>query len=221
MELEFNVQVTADNGDECFVTVTETVSDEEFELLMQCYLDDEDLDAFDGLEDLYERICSAARDECVGMEDCDDEDACFDDAECDVTMPDEVIEEADERDAASFPDLLDNHRCDRFAVETLDWEILNFDTALQQEAVARLLERHGKTPADAVHALSHPADGDAALVQKLTSLGVSHLQGGLVAHDLSGMRSYDLNDLLAELGWEVEFEGESGKFETAGVYFIP
>ena len=42
----------------------------------------------------------------------------------------------------------------------------------------------------------------------------------LITNDIFEQFKVEINELIEELGWECDFEGESWKFETNGVYFI-
>ena len=72
------------------------VSDEEYELLKQCCRDDEEIDGYEGLEDLYERIADYAKDEseCCEPDDCEDIE--YDDAYYRVAMPQVIYDEVQE-----------------------------------------------------------------------------------------------------------------------------
>ena len=72
------------------------VSDKEYELLKQCCRDDEEIDGYEGLEDLYERIVEYAKDEseCCEPDDCEDID--YDDAYYTVAMPQVIYDEVQE-----------------------------------------------------------------------------------------------------------------------------
>ena len=95
-ELEFWVTICLGNGDGGDVAVTLDVTDAEYELLKQCCREDEDIDGFEGLEDLYERIVATARDEseCCEPDDC--EDMSYDDASYIVAIPDKIDNEVQE-----------------------------------------------------------------------------------------------------------------------------
>lgn len=96
MELEFWVTICLGHGDGGDVVVTMDVTAEEYELLKQCYRDDEEIEGYEGLEDLYERVVAAAKDEseCCELDDCEDID--YDDASYTVVIPDKIYNEVQE-----------------------------------------------------------------------------------------------------------------------------
>ncbi len=96
MELEFWVTICLGNGDGGDVAVTLDVTDAEYELLKQCCREDEDIDGFKGLEDLYERIAEAARDESERCEPDDCEEIDYDEASYTVAIPDIIYNEVQE-----------------------------------------------------------------------------------------------------------------------------
>jgi hypothetical protein len=98
MELEFWVTICLGHGDGGDVTVTIEVTDEEYELLKQCCREDEEIDGFEGLEALYERVVDYAKgeSECCEPDDCEDID--YDDAYYRVAMPDEIYEQVNAED---------------------------------------------------------------------------------------------------------------------------
>jgi hypothetical protein len=96
MELEFWVTICLGHGDGGDVAVTLDVTDAEYELLKKCCRENEDFDGFKGLEDLYERIAAAARDEseCCEPDDCEEID--YDEASYTVAIPDIIYNEVQE-----------------------------------------------------------------------------------------------------------------------------
>ena len=98
MELEFWVTICLGHGDGGDVTITIDVTDEEYELLKQCCREYEDIDSFEGLENLYERIVAAAKDESEYCEPDDEDDIDYDDAYYTVAMPQVIYNEVQEED---------------------------------------------------------------------------------------------------------------------------
>ena len=98
MELEFLVTICLGQGDGGDVTVTIDVTDEEYELLKQCCREYEDIGSFEGLENLYERIVAAAKDESEYCEPDDEDDIDYDDAYYTVAMPQVIYNEVQEED---------------------------------------------------------------------------------------------------------------------------
>ena len=91
-ELDFLVTICLGYGDGGDVIVTTEVSEEEYELLKQCCLEDSEIEEFEGLEALYERVVEAAKDESECCEPDDEEDIEYDDAYYTVAIPDEIYD---------------------------------------------------------------------------------------------------------------------------------
>ena len=93
MKLEFWVTICLGHGDGGDVAVTVDVSKKEYALLKKCCEEYEDIDGYEGLEDLCERVIEAARDEseCCEPDDCEDID--YDDASYTIAMPDSIYNE--------------------------------------------------------------------------------------------------------------------------------
>lgn len=93
MELEFWVTVCLGHGDGGDVAVTVDVSQKEYKLLKKCCREDEEIDGYEGLEALYERVVTATKDEseCCGPDDCEDID--YDDVTYIVAIPDVIHDE--------------------------------------------------------------------------------------------------------------------------------
>ena len=98
MELEFWVTICPGHGDGGDVVVTLDVTDAEYELLKQCCRDDEEMEDYEGLEDLYDRVVAAARDESESCEPDDCEDIDYDDASYTVAIPDVIYNEVQEEE---------------------------------------------------------------------------------------------------------------------------
>ncbi len=97
-EMEFHVTVCLGGGDGGDVCVSVSVSDEEYELLKKCCLEDCEPCDCEGLEDLCSRVEEAAIDEAesIGAEFAQDVDC--DSASCFFGVPDEISEECEEED---------------------------------------------------------------------------------------------------------------------------
>lgn len=89
MELDFTVTVCLGRNRSGDIDVSVDVSEEEFEALKNCYNDGEDIEGYEGLEDLYGRIISAAKDE---IEFFNGEDFDYDNVTFCIELPDEVCE---------------------------------------------------------------------------------------------------------------------------------
>ncbi len=93
MELEFWVTICLGHGDGGNVAVTLDVTYAEYELLKQCCRDDEEIEGYEGLEELFERVVAAAKDESESCEPDDCEDIDYDDASYSVAIPDVIYNE--------------------------------------------------------------------------------------------------------------------------------
>lgn len=104
ISLEFWVTICLGRGDGGDVTVTVDVTEEEYKLLKQCCRDYEDIDGYEGLEDLCRRIEEAAQEEneaCMADYDTDEE-IDYDSVSYMISMPDEIeaiIEEEDSNES--------------------------------------------------------------------------------------------------------------------------
>lgn len=76
--------------------MTVDVSRKEYELLKQCCRDDEEIEGYEGLEDLYKCVVAAAKDEseCCEPDDCEDID--YDNVSYIVGIPDKIYNEVQE-----------------------------------------------------------------------------------------------------------------------------
>ena len=104
-EVEFTVTLCCGHGDGGDICITVEVTDEEYELMKQCWRDGEDICDCMELEDLVERIEAEAKGEdsacSVGLRDDEDEDDdydIYDDISCMVSMPDEICNLVDEEE---------------------------------------------------------------------------------------------------------------------------
>ena len=127
-----------------------------------------------------------------------------------------VLKEEDEE--LDFEELLENHDSDRFAIETLNWEIVSFDSDFQEEVFEKYLQKHNLTRKQVIESLMN--EDDDSLASDMETIGVSVADDEIEFNDICGEENMDIQDLLVSLGWECEFEGESWKFETTGVYYI-
>lgn len=158
---------------------------------------------------------------------------------CDVELNDgdgysTYLEETDNADMqqllmerGAFRSWDDYENC-RFATETVNGTILAFDDSFQQEAYEKYKATFGLTDEDIENIISgyeededgNPYDTDRDVEYDMETLGVTVDCGIPSFAYMCGEDSGDLVDLLAELGWDCEFEGSSWKLETTGVYFI-
>jgi hypothetical protein len=90
-KLEFTVTICLGHGDGGDICVEVEVTNKEYKLLKKCCAEGDDIDFFEGLEDLYNRIIAEARaeSEFFDPEDCDID---YDNADYGVEMPDEIYD---------------------------------------------------------------------------------------------------------------------------------
>ena len=118
----------------------------------------------------------------------------------------------------------------RFAIETINGDILAFDSDFQREVFEEYLKYTGLTKEKIIQMLADdydeykdedlPEDFDRCVDDDFSALGISLSNGEICFGDLVGYRGYDTKKLIEELGWGCSFEGDSWRFETDGVYFI-
>lgn len=132
-------------------------------------------------------------------------------------------------DHGAFKSLDDYVDC-RFAVETVNGEILAFDSDFQQEVFEKYLEVTGLTKDKIIQMLADdydqdededlPEDFDRYIEEDFEALGIELEDGDISLIDKVGDRGYGTRVLIEELGWDCKFEGDSWKLETLGVYFV-
>ena len=92
MKLDFPVTVCLGRGDGGDVSVRMNVTKEEFDLLVEACENGDEISEYDSLSDLYERIISAASDECDWDYGGDESD--LDEATYLVSYPEKVMDAA-------------------------------------------------------------------------------------------------------------------------------
>lgn len=97
MEMDFLVTICLGHSDGGDVVVSVDVTEEEYKLLVACCRDGDEIDVYDGLDNLYDRIVEAAKDESAVC-DPDEEEIDYDDAYYRVDFPEQVYEEAENYD---------------------------------------------------------------------------------------------------------------------------
>ena len=110
----------------------------------------------------------------------------------------------------------------RFAVETVNGEVLAFDMDFQAAVYEKYKGTFGFTDAIIIGALESGETelGERCVDSDMEVLGVPFKDGEPRFDDMCGCDGMELMSLLEELEYDVSFEGESWKFETLGVYFI-
>lgn len=120
---------------------------------------------------------------------------------------------------------VDDYEDYKFSMESANGTIINFDTDFQQEAFEKYLETYGLTKEHVIELVSsgedyEDDDFDRDLAEDMSSLGVKVEDGEISFEDMYGEEGYGAKELLEELGWDCDFEGDSWKLETVGYYFI-
>ena len=115
----------------------------------------------------------------------------------------------------------------RFAVETINGEILAFDEAFRQEVFQKYLKTYHLTEEDIIAMFD---DEDAVesfeeaheryFSEDMDSLGVCVEDDEIFFEEKIEAEGWELRELIEDLGWACSFEGERWKLETNGVYFI-
>lgn len=111
----------------------------------------------------------------------------------------------------------------RFAMETVNGEILAFDSDFQRAAFEKYKNDFGFSVERLCELLADGGYDDESgrdIEADLSALGVSLEDDGVSFAEKYGDDGYELMELLEELGWDCSFEGDSWKLETIGVYFI-
>lgn len=118
----------------------------------------------------------------------------------------------------------------RFAAETVNNQILAFDPDFQKEVFDAYLKQTQLTRDKVIQMLTEdydmdedddlPDDFDRDIEDDFDAMGIILEDGVIAFKDMTNEQDYGTQDLLEELGWECEFEGDSWKLETIGVYFI-
>lgn len=101
ISLDFDVTVCLGGGDGGDVSVTVDVTKEEYELLKQCCREYEDIDSYDGLEELCKRIikeAEAENDYCMENYSDSDEEIDYGSVSFMISMPSEIQNEIDEEE---------------------------------------------------------------------------------------------------------------------------
>lgn len=118
-----------------------------------------------------------------------------------------------------------------FAMETINDSILAFDDDFLSEVVHKYLEYEDISEEKAAAILAGEFDAEdedgvetdeETIREELTLLGCEICDGELVWNPpFEAVGGFQFPEIFERLGWDVSFEGESWKFETNGVYFIP
>lgn len=117
----------------------------------------------------------------------------------------------------------DDYEDCRFAMETVNGEILAFDSDFQQEVFKKYKETYELSDERIAEIISDGIYDDASgrdVEDDLATMGVSINDDEYTFEDKCGDGGYELMELLEDLGWDCSFEGDSWKLETIGVYFI-
>lgn len=93
----------------------------------------------------------------------------------------------------------------RFAMETVNGTILAFASEFQKEVFEKYTEEQ---------------NDDEEIKQVMELLGITIEGDELKFADLTDTLGDEVKDLIEDLGWDCDFEGDNWKLETCGVYFI-
>ena len=141
---------------------------------------------------------------------------------------DEELEEdeEDEEEPRSWDDYGD---C-KFAVESEGWTILAFDDGFQQEVFEKYLEYTGLTEENIAQLIENgydidkvdnlPDNVDCFIQYEFEALGIEGDEEDVYLSSIVGEYGRKTYELIEQLGWDCDFEGDSWKLETSGVYFI-
>ena len=111
----------------------------------------------------------------------------------------------------------------KFAMETVNGAVLTFDEEFQKEVYKKYKKEFGlsdKKIRSILEGDEDSCDYDRDIETDMEALGVSFEDDKISFNDKCYEDGYELMDILEELGWDCDFEGDSWKLETAGVYFI-
>lgn len=103
----------------------------------------------------------------------------------------------------------------RFAVETINWEVLSFDQAFRELLVDAVVKKYG----------GENIDSD-VLEEYKEALCFNIEDGEVIVedkeyYDFSGIDLYEIvKEFETELSYDLTFEGTRWKLETNGVYFV-
>ena len=127
----------------------------------------------------------------------------------------------------SFDDYTDY----KFSVETVNGTVLSFDSDFQQEVFEKYLSTYGLTREGVIAMFDDEElvevfedEHERSFEDDMSAMGIAVEDGELTFLDKTDWDNNDfgieLYELVEELGWNCEFEGESWKLETNGVYFL-
>lgn len=115
----------------------------------------------------------------------------------------------------------------RFAAGAFGDYFIAFDKDFQNEVFEKYLETYGISRQDVINmfedaeaADSFDDENDRCFVDDMEALGVVIKDGEIVLEDDIHVVASVTRDLIKELGWECDFEGDSWGLETRSVYFI-
>ena len=114
-----------------------------------------------------------------------------------------------------------------FAMETINGSILAYDPDFQLEVFEKYMETYGLSEDDIIAMFddedaveSFEDEQGRCFSDDMAALGVSVENDEITVEDMVDADGWELRELIEELGWECDFEGDSWKLETNGVYFI-
>lgn len=226
--LDFPVTLCLESSDEEDVTATVDVTEEEYQLLKECCLNNEEIASFDGLEGLCRHVEEAAREESDG-----DVESCI------IGMPDEIYGAAEEDEEASVD--WEDYSDYPFAMEVVNGQIISLTDDMQEQIRTGILEKLGVTEEELVKFLVRlGADEDAAESEDgrrfgpiagygydvlVELLGFAEDEGEFIPWGLGFLDSqygWEAKELLESLGFELEENISHGPHghDTNGVIYI-
>lgn len=133
------------------------------------------------------------------------------------------LDETDDEDIKQL--LIDNGACRswedfydcQFAVETVEWTFLAFDTDFQEEVYEKYKEENNLTDEQVIAALR---EGDSDIAEIMYCLGIEEENGEITFANVYNRSGMGALNILRDLGYSPEFEGNSWTLETIGVYYI-
>ena len=228
-ELEFVVTISLYTEDDSDVCVNMTLTDREYSLLKKCSREGKDMENYRGLKTLYKRICEEAWDECEMLS---ADDIYRTDVTFGVSIPEEVYDEAqkeadteepeeEEDSETAYQRRVAEHADDKFAIESREWKVLSFNSDFRKEVLNRYLAENDisrKSFMAKLRAGKRCRDED--FVSDMETLGVLLYQGKITFVNMKDKQNMEIQYLLENLGFRLEFDGETWNFEDEGVYYI-
>ena len=117
----------------------------------------------------------------------------------------------------------DDYEDCRFAMETVNGEIIAFDSDFQQEVFRKYKRKYKLSNARICEIISEgfsDDESDRDVESDLETMGISVDDEEFSFDTECADNGYELMELLKDLGWDCEFEGNAWSLQPTGVYFI-